>query len=294
MDSGCEQRSMVEALEGRTLLSVAVGADLASAAAKGGGKPVPPSALQIRLDLVVLHELGHSLGIEAHTNNGSIMDPYYNANYDLSKFASDPAVQIVKDLYADETASVWKDTLDANPGNGVVEITYSFMPDGVRMDKGNNTLFSTFDKKFGAGEWQDVFRAQFDRWENALGGILTFAEVAETGKYGFNVFGKDQNDARFGDIRIGSHKFDGVLNELAHSYFPPPNGWTAAGDTHFDSAENWVLNATRTSAGTEYSGEDTTVFAHQGAIVAGDAGGANDILLRAGAESLFGAVDEVF
>src|SRR5262249_17313261 len=44
----------------------------------------------------------------------------------------------------------------------------------------------------------------------------------------------------FGDIRIGAHRMDGTSKTLAHTYFPPPNGATAAGDAHFDNAENWV------------------------------------------------------
>src|SRR5262245_59754215 len=47
------------------------------------------------------------------------------------------------------------------------------------------------------------------------------------------------------DIRIqfqaGSHgdpfPFDGPLGVLAHAFYPPPNGVTAAGDAHFDEAE---------------------------------------------------------
>ena len=42
-----------------------------------------------------------------------------------------------------------------------------------------------------------------------------------------------------GDIRIAAHGFDGPSNILAHGFFPPPNGVSAAGDIHFDVAENW-------------------------------------------------------
>lgn len=42
-------------------------------------------------------------------------------------------------------------------------------------------------------------------------------------------------------IRIGAHRFDGSGKVLAHTYYPPPNGSTAAGDSHYDSGEDWVL-----------------------------------------------------
>jgi hypothetical protein len=44
-----------------------------------------------------------------------------------------------------------------------------------------------------------------------------------------------------GDIRLGGHAFDGPSGTLAHGYFPPANGFTAAGDIHFDTAELWKL-----------------------------------------------------
>ncbi len=64
---------------------------------------------------------------------------------------------------------------------------------------------------------------------------IRFVEVLDNGAP-FNASGA------VGDIRIGAHAFDGPSGILAHAYFPPPNGVSAAGDLHFDSAENWKCN----------------------------------------------------
>ena len=241
MESGAAR---MESLESRSMLSAT------ASAAKGGGAAAP-TAPPIRLDVVALHEFGHALGLDHDaTPTASIMDPYYDANYhfNATSFQSDPAVILLNQMVANPSTYAWKDS-DNNAANGVT-ITYSFMLDGAAMDKSSSNLFATFDKIFkptstNAHPWMGIFAQQLQRWSAAAGGKLQFvpfdSDGIENSVYAFNATSLDlQNDSRFGDIRIGAHRFDGAGKVLAHTYFPPPNGSSAAGDAHFDSSENWV------------------------------------------------------
>lgn len=244
-----------ESLEGRTMLSVTTGPLEAK-----GGKPAPAGPA-IRMDLVVLHELGHSLGLEHTDNVGSIMDPYYNANYDLSNFANDPAVAKLNEIYTIYNGSApsayWTD-VDEQPADGdaTIDVTYSFVPDGTRLERGRSDLFGKFDAKFGRDAWQAVFREQLQRWAGVSGGKLTLNEVADGGQ-AWGAAGREQGDSRFGDIRIGGHNIDGSSSVLAHAWLPS-TGYTVSGDLHLDTAENWVLGpapavASATTTSTEPS-----------------------------------------
>lgn len=252
----------LEDLEPRLVLSLvfpsvgpssADSTDLTSADARRTSSPGPV----IRLDLVTLHELGHALGLEHSTNSNSIMYAYYNANYDLSNFPSDPSISTLLSLYPDVNSGPWKDALDPTPGNGVIDVTYSFMPDGTRLDqRATSNMFATFNKLYGSTTpWQKIITDDLGLWKSVSKGKLNFVEDADSGA-AFNYSGNAQNDAGSGDIRFGAHKMDGAGKVLAHAYYPPPNGATAAGDLHFDYAENWdnLQSSTLTSGNVKVPG----------------------------------------
>lgn len=114
-------------------------------------------------------------------------------------------------------------------------VSWSLMPgtgelgDGFSSPVGPITALAAF---MPAG-FHAAITAAFASWTVGTG--LTFIEVADSGL--------DWNDplAVSGDIRLGGEVFDGPGGVLAHGFFPPANGSTAAGDIHFDIAELWKL-----------------------------------------------------
>ena len=122
------------------------------------------------------------------------------------------------------------------PGPGLPggNVTYSFMASGISMaaEGSPNSVAVTAMAGHGVGGcFFDVeIAAALPIWA-ALADI-SFSQVADNG-VAFNASGAT------GDIRIAGHAFDGQFGVLAHAYFPPPNGTTAAGDAHYDTGESW-------------------------------------------------------
>ena len=125
------------------------------------------------------------------------------------------------------------------PGPGIAggTVTYSFMADDV-----SNTAEST-----GAGAniaigslptFQPCFTTEIATAFSVWSGVanIQFVQTTDNG-LPFNQTGAS------GDIRIGAHTFDGPSMVLAHAYYPPPNGTSAAGDLHFDRQEAWSCTA---------------------------------------------------
>ncbi|HSK65491.1 MAG TPA: matrixin family metalloprotease, partial [Anaerolineales bacterium] len=129
----------------------------------------------------------------------------------------------------------WGSSTPSTPGGTV---TYSFMGNGLNLSAepnssgyGSSVAISSLPG-FQACFITDIQNA-FAAWQAVAS--IQFVQVNDSGS-AFNASGAT------GDIRIGAHTFDGPSGVLAHAYYPPPNGASAAGDMHFDRQENWTCN----------------------------------------------------
>jgi len=110
-------------------------------------------------------------------------------------------------------------------------VTWSLMGSAVGLGfegPGFNTPLSAF---MPVGFHAEIVAA-FAAWSSVAD--ISFVEVPDNG-LAYNAIGAA------GDIRIGGHAFDGAGGTLAHGFFPPVNGASAAGDIHFDIADAWGL-----------------------------------------------------
>lgn len=108
-------------------------------------------------------------------------------------------------------------------------VTWSLMGSGLAIDNG----FSTSLASFMPAGFKAAIVSAFSAWSAVAD--LTFIEVTDPGVSDTGI------GAGSSDIRITGHTFDGPSGVLAHGYYPPANGGSAAGDIHFDIAETWKL-----------------------------------------------------
>ena len=129
-------------------------------------------------------------------------------------------------------------------------ITYSFMPDGTSVGGVPSALFQTMNAVCPTATWQNQIEQAATIWE--ANANLNLALVPDGGEpVGTN--GDQQDDPRFGDIRIGAVPLPSGV--LAETFLPPPtNGGTLAGDILFNSTVQWQV-------GTGY--DIATVAAHE-------------------------------
>lgn len=111
-------------------------------------------------------------------------------------------------------------------------VTWSLMPTGTSCAAEGVGCVITALADFMPPGFLAQVDAAFDAWEAVAN--IQFMQVADNG-LPFNAAGAA------GDIRLGGHVFDGALGVLAHGFFPPVNGVSAAGDIHFDIAEGWKI-----------------------------------------------------
>ncbi|MEQ9408765.1 MAG: matrixin family metalloprotease [Fuerstiella sp.] len=138
-----------------------------------------------------------------------------------------PGTPIAGDFVLTGNSGKWGPSSTYGTTGGVV--SYSYMAGGLGMD---NSETSVDLGSFMPAGYKAAIAAAFAAWSAVAD--ISFVEVADSG-HDWNAAGAS------GDIRIGAHKFDGAGGTLAHGYWPPPNGTSAAGDIHFDSEETWKI-----------------------------------------------------
>lgn len=120
-------------------------------------------------------------------------------------------------------------------------ITYSFMPDGTSIGGTPSNLNSTMNAKFSTAAWQGAIEKAASVWEAVAN--INLALVSDNGSpEACN--GNQQDDPRFGDIRIGGVNLG--TGALGETFLPPPyNGGTDAGDMFLNTNPNvtWQINS---------------------------------------------------
>ncbi|HEV3164220.1 MAG TPA: matrixin family metalloprotease [Isosphaeraceae bacterium] len=119
-------------------------------------------------------------------------------------------------------------------------VTYSFMPDGTSIGGTPSILFQKMNAKFTTAAWEQQIEKGASVWEAVAN--INLALVSDDGT-AIGANGNQQDDPRFGDIRIGGMSQGST--QLAFTYAAPPfNGGTLAGDMFFNTDQSWQINGT--------------------------------------------------
>ncbi len=133
------------------------------------------------------------------------------------------------------------DNVDAaGPGISGGVVTYSFMPSLVSLSAEVSAGQSTDSQNTALTDLPGFDPCFLTEIEAAFAAWSAVADI-EFQPSQDNGVAFDGSGA-LGDIRIGAHGMDNMFGVLAHAYFPPPNGVSAAGDLHFDKDEDWVCD----------------------------------------------------
>jgi hypothetical protein len=118
-------------------------------------------------------------------------------------------------------------------------ITYSLMPDGTSVGGIPSALFQTLNAHNPTVSWEQQIEQAAALWENVAN--INVSLVSDGGEP-VGTSGDQQDDPRFGDIRIGAVPLSS--GTLAETFLPPPaNGGTDAGDIILNSNINWQINS---------------------------------------------------
>ncbi|WP_158633592.1 matrixin family metalloprotease [Tautonia sociabilis] len=119
-------------------------------------------------------------------------------------------------------------------------ITYSFAPDGTSVGGVSNQLYQAMASRgFSEAQWKTEIRRAAAQWQSAAN--INIVEVTDSGA-ALGVSGNQQNDSRFGDIRLFATPDSPSV--LGYAFAPPPiNGGTRAGDIVLNSTSSWNIGA---------------------------------------------------
>lgn len=120
-----------------------------------------------------------------------------------------------------------------------IKVTYSFVPDGTMVGGAPSTLHQTLNAKFPTATWQREFHAAAATWQAVAN--INMVHVSDVGG-ALDVYGNQQGDTRFGDIRICAIPL--TFGTMGAAFSPPPiNGGTLAGDVVINSIMDWKIGS---------------------------------------------------
>jgi len=129
-------------------------------------------------------------------------------------------------------------TLGANWAHPI-KITYSFVPDGTMIGGAPSALYQTLNAKFSTETWQREFDAAAATWQAVAN--INMVRVSDAGGT-LDIYGNQQGDPRFGDIRICAIPL--TFGTMGAAFSPPPiNGGTLAGDVVINSIMDWSIHS---------------------------------------------------
>ncbi|WP_169977032.1 matrixin family metalloprotease [Tautonia rosea] len=119
-------------------------------------------------------------------------------------------------------------------------ITYSIPADGTDVAGVPNQMHQAMaDRGITEAQWKFALRRAAALWQSATN--INMAEVPDSGAP-MGVPGNQQNDPRFGDIRLFAKPM--APEALGQAFLPPPfHGGTLAGDVVFNSTSTWNVGA---------------------------------------------------